>query len=256
MLLLSCSDSDGSRNSANDVEIVEQKPNLDTKTIDSTNTVELKKPDNLPSSDKQDLLNNDSNNEKGEQNRDIFNVGSGYDVDGINPFDIVIGNKDSNVRLIVYSSLTCSACGYYHENVFNKIKENYIDTNKIAYILRLFIGNKQDFDASILAMCDRAKFSPFVDVLYSRHQSWAFAKNHRDILVNIGQLGGVGPEQYNTCLADEGIKEGLITQSKELKKKFGNKAIGTPAFILNGTILSNSYSVKALSEQIDKLLAQ
>jgi len=188
--------------------------------------------------------------------KNIFSLHGDYDVDGINPFDIVLGNKDSNVKLIVYTSLTCPACAYYHEKIFGKIKEKYIDTNKIAYILRLSVVNKQDLDGATLALCDRAKFNQFVDVLYSRQQSWAFNKNYAETLGIIGKLGGVDADQYRLCLLDDKIREGLILQTKKLQEKFGSRPIATPSFIINGTVINNGNSANVLSAAIDKLLAQ
>jgi hypothetical protein len=171
--------------------------------------------------------------------------------------DIVLGNKDSKVVIIEYSALSCPHCAYYHENAYQKIKEKYIDTGKIAYVVRSFIWNKQDLSGSVLALCDRDKFVPFINTLYARQQSWAFNKNFEEILTNIGQLGGISPDQYSKCLNDENIREGLIAQSKEFSDMLAagsSKVAGTPAFIINGQLLLQPYSFNAMSAEIEKAL--
>ena len=67
--------------------------------------------------------------------------------------DIVIGDPKSKIVLVEYFAPTCPHCVHYHQKIFPEIKAKYIDTNKIAYVIREFIGNKQDLDATILARC-------------------------------------------------------------------------------------------------------
>ena len=71
--------------------------------------------------------------------------------------DIVLGNKEAQIILIEYFSTTCHHCSSIHQKIFPTLKEKYIDTGKIAYVMREFIGNKQDLDASILARCNGNK---------------------------------------------------------------------------------------------------
>ena len=68
--------------------------------------------------------------------------------------DIIYGNAESKIVFLEYFSPTCPHCVDFRNKIFPKIKEKYIDTGKILYILREFIGNKQDLDAAILARCD------------------------------------------------------------------------------------------------------
>ena len=40
---------------------------------------------------------------------------------------IVVGNKNANITIITYESLTCSHCADFHINVYPKLKRDYID---------------------------------------------------------------------------------------------------------------------------------
>ncbi|MDR0329072.1 MAG: DsbA family protein, partial [Rickettsia sp.] len=84
--------------------------------------------------------------------------------------DIVLGNVKATVVVVEYFSPTCPHCAYYHEKILPALKEKYIDTNKIAYIIREFIGNKQDLDAAILARCpnDLDSFLKFQSVILAQ----------------------------------------------------------------------------------------
>jgi len=67
--------------------------------------------------------------------------------------DMVFGDKNAKILLIEYFAPTCVACRNYHLEVFPQIKSKYIDTGKIAYVMREAVGNRVDLDASILARC-------------------------------------------------------------------------------------------------------
>ena len=64
-----------------------------------------------------------------------------------------LGNKDSKIIVVEYASMTCGHCADFHNNVFPKIKEKYIETGKIKFVFKDFPLDKQALYASILARC-------------------------------------------------------------------------------------------------------
>ena len=56
--------------------------------------------------------------------------------------DIVLGNTNSKIIVVEYFAPTCTHCVNAHHKIFPVIKEQYIDTGKIAYVMREFVGNK------------------------------------------------------------------------------------------------------------------
>ena len=95
------------------------------------------------------------------------------------PYDIVLGNPNSKTIIVEYFSPTCPHCVSYHKRIFPDIRSKYIDTGKIQYIVREFIGNKQDLDATILARCsdDQDTYFKFMNVILEKQDSWAYSKN-------------------------------------------------------------------------------
>lgn len=168
--------------------------------------------------------------------------------------DIYIGNKDAKLVVIEYFSPTCPHCVTFHERMLPEIKKNFIDNGKILYISREFIGNKQDLDASILARCskDVDKYYKFIDIILSKQSNWAYSKNYREILTNIGALGGVSAENYAQCLNDEKLIDELKINSTLIHSEPGFK--GTPTFIIGGKHFQKSYSVKEITKELNNLL--
>jgi protein-disulfide isomerase len=132
--------------------------------------------------------------------------------------DIVLGDANAKVVVIEYFSPTCPACAAFHKNTYQDIKTKYIDTNKIAYVVRELVSNKLDMDAATLARCngDAKKYTQFIDVLLSQQQSWATNNNYREVLTNIGQLGGISGEKYVSCSSDKKLQENIINRTKEI----------------------------------------
>lgn len=173
---------------------------------------------------------------------------------GIEEDDIVYGNRESKVVVIEYFSPTCPHCVTYHKKIFPEIRSKYIDTNKIAYISREFIGNKQDLDAAVLARCGGSikSYDNFMQIFLEQQDSWAFSKNYREILTNIGTLGGIGPEKYAKCLNDEAKIQILMDNTLLVSKV--PQFIGTPTFFINGKKFDKPYTVVELSKAIDLAL--
>ena len=143
---------------------------------------------------------------------------------------------------------------HYHQKIFPEIKAKYIDTNKIAYVIREFIGNKQDLDATILARCSghTDTYLKFLEVILNQQNNWAFSKNYREILTNIGSLGGVSPENFSTCLNDQN-KIKILMENTKLVTNLPT-FIGTPSFFINGEQFNEKYTFEELSKAIDKEL--
>ena len=172
----------------------------------------------------------------------------------IKSHDIVLGNRDAKVVIVEYSALTCPHCAYFHREVFPALRKKYIDTGKIAYVVREFVSNKQDLDGAILARCLDDKKDPvkLLNILYGKQDSWAFNKNYRQILENIGQLAGISNEKYSECLADSDLVTALADQSRAIT--FYKEFVGTPAFFINGKMHRAAYDEKTLSQVIEVAL--
>ena len=168
--------------------------------------------------------------------------------------DIVLGDRDAKIVLIEYSSLTCPHCSYFHKEVYPELKKKYIDTGKIVYVLREFVANKQDLDGAILSRCLEDKDDPLklLNVLYAQQDNWAFNKNYREILENIGQLAGISKEKFASCLARGDWVQMLASNSRSIT--FYKEFVGTPAFVINGKMHKGIYDVATLSKAIDHAL--
>ena len=182
---------------------------------------------------------------------------SAIDTFSIKEDDIVLGNANAKVVVVEYFAPTCTHCVNAHHNIFPVIKERYIDTGKIAYVMREFVGNKQDLDASILARCNGSteKYMALKDLVLSKQDEWAYGRDYRKSLESFGKSVGISKEEYASCLQDESIIQTLINNTTAAAKL--DNFIGTPSFFINGKLLDGKYGVttEIIIEELEKNLS-
>src|SRR5262249_61306086 len=83
--------------------------------------------------------------------------------------DLVLGNADAPITVVEYASMTCGHCAHFHTTVFPTLKEKYVDTGKVRFIMREFPLDNLAAAAAMLARCagDRTTFPP-VSVLFAK----------------------------------------------------------------------------------------
>ncbi|WP_341758453.1 DsbA family protein [Candidatus Tisiphia endosymbiont of Ditula angustiorana] len=263
LLLISCSEESDKSNNKNEqpdnkAEVTQEKApqeeNNDNLANDKWNTI-VNPQDSPTSTNTEESL--DTVDDSATNSTDISDVSLKQmpykPTFNVSQNDIVLGNIKATVVVVEYFSPTCPHCAYYHEKILPELKKKYIDTNKIAYIIREFIGNKQDLDAAILARCpnDLDSFLKFQSVILAQQDKWGSSNRYRELLTNIAQIGGVSAETYAKCLSDNQIVETLLANTNLAASS--QSFVGTPAFFVNG-ILTNGYTLEILSRIIDKTL--
>ena len=147
--------------------------------------------------------------------------------------EIFLGNKDAKIIVIEYASMTCIHCANFHREVYPKIKENYIDTNKIKFIFRDFPLDKQALFGSVLAKCaPKEKYFDFVKLILNTQKKWVSNDNtFENKLKNIGKLAGLNENKINTCFKDEQIVDSILKSRSNAEKKYN--ITSTPSLIIN-----------------------
>lgn len=167
--------------------------------------------------------------------------------------DVIMGDAAAPVTMVEYSSLSCPHCAHFHEEMLPKLKKDFIETGKVRLVIRQFPTNKPALEGAMLVRClDPQQGLKFEEVLFEMQENWAFTMSSRDALEKIAAVGGVGKEQFDTCLDDKSAEEALL---KELMSARDNLGIeGTPTFFINGTLVpaSNDYQtyVAAINEAL------
>ena len=114
--------------------------------------------------------------------------------------DMALGPKDAAVTITEYASMTCPHCAAFNEQVFPKIKSEYIDTGKVRYIFREFPLDIKAAAGSMLSRCiangDAPKYFAVTDMLFRQQNDWVM-KNTTETLTRIGKQAGLTQQQVD-----------------------------------------------------------
>ena len=173
---------------------------------------------------------------------------------GEKPGDLALGDPDAPVTVIEYFSFTCPHCRWFHMNIFNRLKPDYVDTGKVRYVARDFPLNAPALEAAVLAHCaGPGRYFAFVDVLFETFDDWASSRDYTDKLAQISELGGVSRERFDACLADKELENSIFQSIASGQAEY--EVSGTPTLIVNGERYEGKMSFEAFARHIDRLVS-
>lgn len=151
--------------------------------------------------------------------------------------DHVIGDANAPVTIVEYASMTCPHCARFHANVYPELKKKYIDTGKARLIFREFPLDDLATAVSALAHCaGPTRYFPFVATMFERQDYWA-SNEPLPKLLEMAKQAGFTDEQFNSCLTDQKLVDGIHEVRKRGDEVF--KVNSTPTVFVNGVRMEN-----------------
>lgn len=166
-----------------------------------------------------------------------------------------IGNPDAPIKVVEYSSLTCSHCAQFHNETIEKLKKDYIDTGKVYMTFREFPLNMPALEASMILRClPEDKFYSFMALLFSEQDKWAYSDDYSKVVSQNAKLAGIDDDGIKTCLANEKLKEQIGAEMQYAQENF--KVASTPSFVVNDgeRVIVGSQPYEFFKETFDTLL--
>ncbi len=164
--------------------------------------------------------------------------------------DVFLGRADAKVTIIEYASLTCSHCQTFHEKAWPVLKQKYIDTGKVRFVLREFPLDPLATAGFMLARCaGNDKYYPVTDLLFEQQKNWAFTDKPLENLTRYAKQAGFTQESFEACLKNQSVYDAVIAVRKRGAETF--KVDSTPTFFINGQMHRGALTV----EELDKILA-
>lgn len=167
--------------------------------------------------------------------------------------DMAQGDPEAPVTIIEYASLTCNHCADFNNNTKPKLKETYIDTGKVYYVLRDFPFDPIATAAFMLSHCAGPdRYFGFVDTLFGRQTQWAFTQTPMEDLKAIARQGGFSEERFDQCMKDQRIFDHVKEVATRGAKTFGVRS--TPTFFINGEKIEGAIPWNEFEPLIEKAL--
>lgn len=166
--------------------------------------------------------------------------------------EMTLGAEDAPVSVTEYASFTCPHCATFHDTTFKQLKENYIDTGKVAFTYRDVYFDRYGLWASMVARCGgQERFFGIAGVLYDKQREWLADTDPvavSDALRRIGKVAGLDEAQLDACLADEDKAKALVEWFQANAE--ADEITSTPSLVIDGKTYGNM-NYADLSEIID-----
>ncbi len=174
------------------------------------------------------------------------------------PSDFVMGKQTAPILMIEYASLSCPHCAHFSNAVLPEIKERYIDTGAVRYILRQFPLNEPALKGAELLDCvgeqDPEKYYVFAKVLFDAQSKWAFDNNYMAGLETIATVGGLSREQFQRCVSSTDRQMKILQAKKKTNEEL--RIPHTPYIFIGGDIYTGERTAAAVSAFIDAKLKE
>ena len=166
--------------------------------------------------------------------------------------DIAMGSPTAPVTIIEYASMTCPHCAAFAVSTFPKLKEKYIDTGKVKYIMREYPLDGLAAAAFMLARCaGPEKYYPLIETLFAQQQKWAVKEPIPPLLAIVKQAGFT-QQSFEACINDKDLLAKVQEMRNRGKEKF--KVEATPTFYINGERYPGALAIEDLDKAIVALI--
>jgi protein-disulfide isomerase len=168
-----------------------------------------------------------------------------------------IGSSEAKVTIKVFSSLTCPHCANFHANIYEQLKEEYIDKDLVRFEHHPFPLDLAALNAEVVVRCqdnNKKKFELLTEI-YSKQTTWAVGSDINKINELIKKVGlnfGLSNKKMEACLKNEKVQDEILEQRIEAQKKY--KIESTPTIIINEKKYSGKIDYKQFKKAIDKKL--
>lgn len=183
----------------------------------------------------------------------------------------LMGNPKAAIKLTEFGSLTCSHCRDFQVESAEPLRA-LVNTGKISYEFRNYVRDPLDISMALLTRCgDPETFFPLTDQFFG-NQAAMFEKaqgmgdaayqaamnlppQQRFIslaqttgLLDFAKQRGVAEEPAKQCLANTKEVEALAKGVQDATAQYNIQ--GTPAFLINGTMVENVTTWDALRAKL------
>ncbi|MEM0905986.1 MAG: DsbA family protein [Pseudomonadota bacterium] len=166
--------------------------------------------------------------------------------------DVVMGDPNAPVEVIEYASMTCPHCASFHAGAFKALKEEYIDTGKVRFVMREFPFDPLAAAVFMLARCEEDNYYDVVDLFFETQRQWAVRDGALPKIRNLAKQAGFTDESFEACLTNQKLLDGINAVKDHGYSEMGVRA--TPTIFIDGQKLEGPRNIRAFREIIEPKL--
>ena len=167
------------------------------------------------------------------------------------------GSPDAKVTVKVFSSLTCPHCASFHEVIFDKLKDEYIEKGLVRFEHHAFPLDLAALNAEIIVRCQTNNDTKFklLGEIYKKQTFWAIGSDINKINNLIKKVGSdfdLTENKMDGCLKNSDAQDEILNQRIEAQKKY--KIESTPTIFINEKKYSGRVDYESFKKVIEKNL--
>ncbi|PIN73705.1 hypothetical protein COV20_05790 [Candidatus Woesearchaeota archaeon CG10_big_fil_rev_8_21_14_0_10_45_16] len=167
-------------------------------------------------------------------------------VDG-NP---MVGSLSAPITIVEFSDFQCPFCGQFFKETLPQLEKDYIETGRVKLVFKQFpLPSHPEAEAAALAsLCanEQGKFWQYHDLLFSRQSDLRWANYPKWA----GELG-LDQAKFEDCM---NTQKYLDKVNEDMEQGKQNGVTGTPAFFINGELLSGNQPYSTFKKGLDAML--
>jgi protein-disulfide isomerase len=203
--------------------------------------------------------------------------GTWADVANATGAGFMMGNPNAKVKLVEIGALTCPHCREFDEKGVPVLIDKYVKSGQVSWEFRPYLLHGLDVPANLIARCNGLKsFFPLMRAIYHDQQVWigkvqAAPQAQLEQIPNLptnqqfvawarlaglqdwAAARGVPQAKSDQCLRDEKTVDQLVQQTSDVTSQYPDFS-GTPSFVLDGKLLSDTATWEKLEPQLQAAL--
>jgi protein-disulfide isomerase len=167
-----------------------------------------------------------------------------------------IGDPGAPITIVEFTDFQCPFCSRHFNQTYPQIVDKYVDAGTVYYVFKDFPLNSihpQAAKAAEAARCagDQGAYLELHDLLFARQGQWS-GREPSELFIDYAKELGLDDELFAGCLTSG--KHAAAVEA-DLQDGIALGVTGTPAFFLNGHLVSGAQPFDLFEQAITTLLA-
>jgi protein-disulfide isomerase len=173
-----------------------------------------------------------------------------------------LGDSDAPVTIVEYTDLQCPYCARHALETFTQIEEYLVETGKVRYVFKdlpLISIHPQAMLAAEASRCAGAQdmgqegFTAMHNRLFEEQKAWSGQANAAELFADYALEFGLDGDSFADCLENHDFEAAV---QADMQEAMAVGITGTPAFLINGHLVSGALPYEAFEQAIESLISE
>ncbi len=166
-----------------------------------------------------------------------------------------IGDPNAPVVVVEFTDFQCPYCSRHFQETFPQIKANFVDSGMVRYVFKDFPLTNIHPQATLAAQAARCAgvqdaYLAMHTLLFDNQQAWSGRSDAGETFVGLAEGAGLDSVAFRTCLESGQFEDAVAA---DLSEGVSLGVNGTPAFFINGYLISGAQPFSVFEQAIAEL---